>query len=171
MNQDSNDTKDGKVSSGLCKICNNTHRLNKCWHYLNKSSMEQLPSVHSNKLCTNYLKDGRESELCPSKLSCLVSNCSKHYIARCTWWLDRIGKWWLTLKWNLTRSMGRSMFGSWRIIMYNTTRVHGNVNRAGLIENSINGSTIVFSINYQFMWWWLSYIVAPCKLSNSLHIV
>ena len=79
--EDSNKHEDtnGKSPSGPCRICQNTHRLNKCRHYINKSPTERLKVVQSNNLCTNCLGAGHEKHNCPSKLSCLVGDCNERH--------------------------------------------------------------------------------------------
>ena len=73
------ETSNVKSSNGPCKICKNTHRLNKCRHYINKSPKDRLAVVKTNNLCTNCLREGHDTQSCSSKLSCLVGDCSERH--------------------------------------------------------------------------------------------
>ena len=77
--QDQCDKGSPRSPSGLCQVCHNTHRLNKCNIYLRKSPLDRLKTVELHSLCTNCLKGGHAAEKCPSNLSCLVGECSKHH--------------------------------------------------------------------------------------------
>ena len=68
-----------RSSSGLCQVCHNTHRLNKCNFYMRKSPADRLKTVELYNLCTNCLKGGHAAKKCPSNLSCLVGECLKHH--------------------------------------------------------------------------------------------
>ena len=75
------DTSNGstKSSSGNCELCRNTHKLNKCHFYLNKAPKARLSVVNSNSLCTNCLGKGHVVNDCPSKVYCMVEECSQRH--------------------------------------------------------------------------------------------
>ena len=65
-------------SSSRCQLCKNTHRLTKCYFYLQKSPQDRLCFVKSNNLCQICLKIHKLNG-CNSKINCLVGDCGANH--------------------------------------------------------------------------------------------
>ena len=84
VNQDLRNTKSvkGKYpvdSRAICKFCNRTHELERCFKFRNKCYAQRKDFVRKQNLCENCLKPSHIARHCRSPGACLLSGCGERH--------------------------------------------------------------------------------------------